>query len=375
MRDPKGQIRFVHVLGSLDYGGTERRCLGIVAAHDARSIESHVVVLGSTTGGLSEQFKSVPGLTIHECRYNPSARLRFVLQFRELCRDIRPDVVCCYAFGNHALVSIAARLAGVPRVVASVGNPPPADPKLRRRTRWLAQLARPFCETVIAPSIHVGKTVQSGYGLPGRSIRVIHTGCDWRSISEQASKTRSLGRLNGNPVIGMVARLDTIKDHATLIRATAILKDRHPGIRILLVGDGPERSALEQLARSIGVFDQVEFLGARSDVPHYLGLMDVFAFSTTAAEGFSNALLEAMASGTPIVATRVDPCSEALNDGECGLLVNKADPEALAAGIEELLSSPPTASTLSRNALARVRSHHDLNVVASRYEQEFRRGL
>jgi glycosyltransferase involved in cell wall biosynthesis len=135
----------------------------------------------------------------------------------------------------------------------------------------------------------------------------------------------------------MVARLDPIKDQATLLRAFAAV--RPPGWQLQLVGEGPDRPRLESLASDLGLDPAQVFLGRRSDIPELLGQADLFAFSTTPAEGFGIALIEAMAAGLPVIASDVPACREVLNDGECGVLLATRDFGAWTECLAELMNS------------------------------------
>ena len=127
----------------------------------------------------------------------------------------------------------------------------------------------------------------------------------------------------------MVARLDPIKDQATLIRAFAEIASGHPQAELWLIGD--ERGGeLCDLAAGEGMADRAVFWGPRTTSPELLGQMDVFAFSTSRDEGFGIALIEAMAAGLPVVASDVPACREVLDDGAAGILVPAGDPAPLA---------------------------------------------
>jgi len=135
----------------------------------------------------------------------------------------------------------------------------------------------------------------------------------------------------------MVARLDPIKDQATLIRAFAAA--RQSGWQLQLVGEGHERPRLEALARKLGLDPAQVFLGRRADIPKLLGQADLFAFSTTPAEGFGIALIEAIAAGLPVLASDVPACREVLLDGEAGELMPPGDVGAWAKRLMQLMAS------------------------------------
>ena len=154
----------------------------------------------------------------------------------------------------------------------------------------------------------------------------------------------------------MVARLDPIKDQATLIRAFAALARELPEAELWLVGDGQEEARLRPLADAEGVATRVVFWGRRADIPELLGQMDAYAFSTTRGEGFGIALIEAMAAGLPVVASDVPACREVLADGDAGTLVQAGNPAALAAALRPLLRDRRLRAGWAARATARVRT-------------------
>jgi glycosyltransferase involved in cell wall biosynthesis len=162
----------------------------------------------------------------------------------------------------------------------------------------------------------------------------------------------------------MVARLDPIKDQATLIRAFAEVANEHPRAELWLIGDGLRARELCELAVAAGVADRVVFWGARRDVPEMLGQMDLFAFSTTRDEGFGIALIEAMAAGLPVVASDVPACREVLGDGAAGILVPPGDPVRLARAISTLLGSERQRAAWAGRALRRATDRYDAGACA-----------
>ena len=234
----------------------------------------------------------------------------------QLCRQRRPDALLIYPCNRPMLwLALGARLAGVPRMAVAVQNTAPADPRgLRtwhRLLRWFQRLG-----VVAVPCSQA--IVDSLQPLP-RGLRlgpVIPNGCDVQAIARRAADARARRQPDDAHRVLMVARLDPIKDQATLLRAFAAAN--HPGWQLQLVGEGPGRPRLETLATELGLDPAQVFLGRRRDIPKLLGLADLFAFSTTPAEGFGIVLIEAMAAGLPIIASDVPACREVLQDGAGG---------------------------------------------------------
>jgi glycosyltransferase involved in cell wall biosynthesis len=136
-----------------------------------------------------------------------------------------------------------------------------------------------------------------------------------------------------------VGRLDPVKDQAGLVRAFAHLRRQHPAAILVIAGDGPCRPELEALIGALALGSDVRLLGERKDVPEVLRAMDVFVLPSLA-EGISNTILEAMATGIPVVATRVGGSPELVLDGHCGALVDPGNRDALAAAIAGYLAEP-----------------------------------
>jgi glycosyltransferase involved in cell wall biosynthesis len=167
----------------------------------------------------------------------------------------------------------------------------------------------------------------------------------------------------------MVGRVDATKDHETLIKAVYALSQRESKVRLRIAGDGEKIGPLQRRIAALGMDQDVDFLGPRSDIPELLAQADVFAFSVRPEEGLGIALVEAMAAGVPVVASDVGACREVLDNGTCGLLVEPGNATALADGIERLLRDRSLAGELARRARARVEAVYDRRVMARRYAE------
>jgi glycosyltransferase involved in cell wall biosynthesis len=176
------------------------------------------------------------------------------------------------------------------------------------------------------------------------------------------------------PLIGSVVCLAARKDYGTLIAALALLAERGRDFRCALVGDGPERAALEARALAAGLAPRMAFLGERADVDRLLPAFDVFTLSSRE-EGIPNALLEAMAAARPCVVTRVGGNAEVLEDGRTGWLVPPRDPEALAAALGAALASPGAARARGRAAREAMIRDRSIDAMVRRHEAFYRRAL
>ena len=289
-----------------------------------------------------------------------------VLRLRTALSEDRPEVVLSHPFGVHLIVAFAARLAGVRRVVCHSGNPVARKGKPRHALHQVIAVATLALDCPVVFCSEATSAAYSELGVPApRRSRVIHHGCDVQGIAERAQAARNRAVGSPRPVIGMVARLNSIKDQATLLRAAPAVLGRFPSASIWLVGDGEERPRLENLASQLGIADRVRFLGERDDVPELLGQMDVFCFSTTDQEGFGIALIEALSAGLPVVASDVPACREVL--GDAARLVSPADPDAMSSALVEVLTQPALSHDMAQRSLARARKRFDLGVFTSQY--------
>jgi glycosyltransferase involved in cell wall biosynthesis len=228
----------------------------------------------------------------------------------------------------------------------------------------------------IVLSDHVGSFIQAHGRIPREAITRIYYGLDpapffASEVKEaRASVRKSLGLAPEEVVFLCVARFAPQKDHATLLKAFARARSAERGgaLRLLLVGDDPfgsRRAGAEALSEKLGLSDKVVFTGIRRDVPQLLAASDAFVMPSLW-EGLGLVFLEAMAAGLPILATRVSAVPEVVLDGESGVLVPPADPEALARGMLDLSADPKLRARMGRAGEARVRELFGLEAMVER---------
>ncbi|MBE7161910.1 MAG: glycosyltransferase, partial [Williamsia herbipolensis] len=204
-------------------------------------------------------------------------------------------------------------------------------------------------------------------GHPAEKVVIVRNGVDVTGFTDLSSTPRTpvaLPSLDGDgPVMGTVSAMRPEKDHETFLRAAAVAAVDVPDLRVLVVGDGPERRRSETLARQLGIAHRTAFVGATSDVPAMLAAMDVFVLSSDAVECLPMALLEAMASGLPAVCTDIGGLREMVEEGVTGHLVPIRRPDALASAVVDVLADPARARSLGAAGRARARAQFDRSVM------------
>jgi glycosyltransferase involved in cell wall biosynthesis len=279
-----------------------------------------------------------------------------------LVRELAPDVVQTHAVKSHFLARKAGLHRARPWIAFHHGY---TAPSLRARLynqldRWSLRAARQVI-TVSEPF----RSELIGKGVAPDRIAVVHNAIapDWgarsREPSAAAALRAQLGIASTAKVILLVGRLSREKDHATLLAAVAKLRQSGaiPQVHLLLVGDGPERSRIEQAIGALGLAGAVTLTGQAPSSEPYYGIADAAVLSSLS-EGSPNALLEAMAVGIPVVATRVGGIPEIVSDGESALLIPPRDIEGMTRALEKVLTGRDLADKLVREARRIVKSRH-----------------
>ena len=366
----------VHVLDQFEIGGMETVALNVIAG--SRERYRHVIVCLRGRGMLAPRAEAL-GADVHAVDKNAGKDIGAYLRLRRLLRRLNPDLVHTYNIGALD-VAFWARLAGVKRVVHAehgrdVADPQGRNPKYRRLRRLMAPLIRAF----VPVSADLERWLIEDVGIARAKVNLIRNGIDIERFRPVvAGQPRGSHELitAGDIVIGSVGRLDAVKAFATLIDAFARLAAELPDqpLRLLLVGDGPERHALAQQAIALGLGDRVVLAGARDDVPQLLQAMDVYVCSSIA-EGIALTILEAMGTALPVVATAVGGNPELVVPGDTGTLVPASDATALADALRAFVVSPGTIKTAGQAGRERVCEQFSLDAMTARYCQLYDRVL
>jgi len=264
-----------------------------------------------------------------------------------LCREFKPDVLFCHGFSEHLWGRYAGLLAKVPHLVHVEHNTRERYTRWRlAQSRWLAKRT----DRIVGCSEGVRQALVA-QGMPAERTVAIANGIRLEPF-DGADAVDFDARVPG---IVMVARFSKQKDHATLLRAVALLRDRGltPPVQLAGGGKAMHRAPLERLAKDLGIASQVAFLGVVRDVPTRL-MGHRIACLSTHYEGMPLALIEGMAAGCAAVASAVPGVKEVLRDGVDGRLVPEGDPVALADALERLLRDPGEAARLAAAGRARA---------------------
>ena len=381
-RGQAGLLRVLHVINRLDTGGTE---YGVLKVMDGLGSELFEHRLCATRGFDPELARSrgLDGQLLAVGR--PGANLQFLLfRLMRVMRAWRPHIVHSRNWGAIEAIP-AARLAGVPVAIHSEhGYELDMLPGMPRRRRLLRRVAYSMADAVFTVSRDLRSYHARQAGVPEERIRVIYNGVDTRRYSPRPELRADLRRQFDLPagafVIGSVGRLVPLKDHTTLFKAAEALASRGIDVHVLLAGSGPELVRLQQCVDSLaGLAGRVHFLGVTDEVSRVLNAMDVFVLPSLC-EGMSNTILEAMASGLPVVATRTGGNPELIAEGVTGCLFAPSDIADLTRRLELLAGDLELRRWLGASARQQVVERFGLDGMVADYRNLYldlaaRRGI
>ncbi len=360
MLSPSTQpIRLVFLLQDLLFGGTQRHTLELAARLDPKRFAPEIWTLA---GGKDFAPKAREyGLRVVDLRprgpVGPSALLAL---WRRLGRE-PVDMLSLMTVVPNIWGRLFGRLRGAPRIIANCRGIADLPKQHERFLRHMAH--RHICNAQA-----IKQRLVERYRLPGERIAVIPNGVD-AAYYRPAPPSPGLPLDKGQSIL-CVARMTPEKDLPTLIAAFAGIGARHPDATLSIVGDGPLRASIEALLSRSGLGTRIRLLPGTSDLrPHFAGA-SIFALSSSH-EGLPNVILEAMACGLPVAATRAGGVPELVAHGKTGLLSPAGDAQALASNLDRLLVEPGLGRIMGEEGRKRVLERHSLEAMTRAHEELF----
>lgn len=364
------RLHVMHLIMDLDIGGSQRLAQTLVTACHHSQFRFSVCALGHD-GPMRGQFAAA-GVPCWSLNKHAGLDWMAVARLAHLIRRIRPHVLHTHHTGALIYGTAARMLAGTRGHIHTEHSHDILDASGRLRFLQRVLSAAPLTTVCVAEEVrqYLGLVA----GIPWERMAVLQNGVDTDRFAPGGANPRLLRELgveDDGPVVVTVGRLDPLKDQATLIKAFAMVRQRVPNAWLLLVGDGPLRRSLAELASDCGQSDRVVFAGVRTDVERILPLCSVFALSSTN-EGLPLVALEAMASGLPLVATSVGGIPQLVEDGNTGLLCPAGDMAALADALVRALTDDGVGRALGANGRRLVETRHSLQAMVAAYEALYR---
>lgn len=362
----------VHVVYRFDTGGIENGIANLLA-HMPADRYRHVVLALTEVTGFRDRMRrdDVEFIAMHKA---PGHALWLYPRLYRLFRDLAPDIV--HTRNLAALEAVVpARLAGVPvRIHGEHGRDIEDPAGTRRRYQRVRRLYRPFVSHYVALSRELADYLHNRIRVPRPRITQAYNGVDAQRFAPRHGRTVEIPGFPFAPdrhwIVGTVGRMQAIKDQTNLARAFILALQQAPHLRarlrLVMVGEGPLRAQAQAMLDQAGLGELCWLPGERDDVADVMQGLSCFVLPSLA-EGISNTILEAMASGLPVIATAVGGNAELVSDGRTGEIVPAGDPQALAGSLVRLASHPDTAAEMGRAGRNDAEARFSMAAMVSTY--------
>jgi glycosyltransferase involved in cell wall biosynthesis len=353
-------------VSTLEFGGVGTVVYALATGLDPSRYAVRVFSLGRDYGA-GEQYRAA-GIPVFAAQ--SSGRLGLLLGVFRLWRFLRREGIALIHTHPGSGSRIAAFLARVPVVVATYHGS--WDHWIGPAERLLRRVLDRRASAVVANSCFTRDRVNADLRHPPHRVRVIYNGVNPRQLRPPSPHERDAARASlalqpRDVVVVTVARLYPDKGVADLLSALALARSEAVSLRLLVVGDGPERGPLLLQSASLGLEPVVRFLGLRADILQILRAADVFVLASRTREGFGIALAEAMAMALPVIGTRIEGIPELVEAGRAGLLVPPRNPVALKNALVELARRPERRRELGSRGRAVVEERFDVRRMVAAY--------
>lgn len=357
----------MHVLDSLGIGGLENGVINLINKMDRERFSHAICCIGQS--GKSAERLLVEGVEIFEMKKGEGKELLLPFRLARVFKKNRIDIVHTRNWGAVDGI-IGAKLAGVNIIVHGEHGRDIVDPDGSNRKRNVIRRGLSFfVNRYVTVSKALREWLITVVGINERKIQAICNGVDTLIFNpdEKCLVRSKYGHNDDEIIIGTVGRLDPVKNQRLLIKAFAQLKSKYINITLLVIGDGPCREDLERLVEDLDLKQKVSFLGMRDNVPELMKLLDIFVLPSII-EGISNTILEAMATGLPVIATSVGGNPELVVDGKTGYLVPGEDIGSLEKALETYIHNPAIVKQHGTAGRERAVKEYALDKMVNNYE-------
>lgn len=368
----KEKINIMHILHSFEAGGLEEVVINLINNLNLNLF--NVCVCSLTKGGA---FKNRISTKIKIFELNKKEGNDYLIPFRlmKLFKQEKIQIVHTHNWGTLCEGAVGAKLAHIPIIIHQEHGTLISVIKNKKRRRLTIKFLFNYIENqVIAVSNALKQAIIEFLNIDKSKIITIHNGIQidkFDIIIDKTSKRKELGLTDDDIVVGTIGRLVPVKNQKVLIQAIKYLLNRLPKIKLILIGKGPLEEELKTFTQNLNLTNKVLFLGQRNDIPELLKIMDVFTLPSLH-EGISITLLEAMASGLPVVATDVGGNPEVVINGKTGILIPPNDHIKLAEAINDIIQDKNKATLYACTAKMQIKNKFSLEKMVNKYENLYK---
>lgn len=368
-----------HVMYRFDTGGLENGIVNLIN-HMPESAYRHAVISLTEITEFRQRIQR-PDVAFFALNKAPGHVLWIYPQLLRLFRQLRPAVV--HTRNLAALeAQVPAWLAGVPaRIHGEHGRDVGDFDGTNKKYQWIRRIYSPFVKHYIALSRDLADYLTHPVGISSKRVTQIYNGVDaqrFHPVEQRQAITGSPFNAPDYWIVGTVGRMQTVKDQTNLakafVQAIQLAPELRHRLRLIMVGDGPLRAESQAILDAASVADLAWLPGERRDIPEIMRGLDCFVLPSIA-EGVSNTILEAMATGLPVIATAVGGNTELVDDGQNGLWVPASDPASLAAALVALGRDTERARAMGRCGRQQVEQHYSMGAMVRKYQALYDRLL
>lgn len=355
--------RILQLIGDLDPGGAENVVVNLTKG--LKAFNYKVAISSRKEGSLIQSLDGIPTFILSK---KGLVDWRYLLTLCHIILKHKIDLIHSHLFGNNLYGFLAAVLTRRSTILTIHGEDC-FNSKKRLLFYWLAS---PFVSKIVAVSKPLYRQLIEDLSIKKEKVVLIKNGIDTSLFCKMIdlNKKEKLGLPIKAPVIGAIGNIKPVKGYDTLLNAAVYISREVPEARFIIVGGAYQYEAcfkdLKALTVEKGLQDKVYFLGKSDDVKDILHILDVYVLPSRS-EGISIALLEAMASGRPIVATKVGGTPDIIEDGNTGLLIPPEDPSSLASAIIQLLKNKSLSKSLGQQAKLVAEKEFNVNSMVEKY--------
>ncbi|MFQ5456254.1 MAG: glycosyltransferase [Nitrospirota bacterium] len=360
------QIRILHIIDSLNIGGTEKQCVEIAKRTNSEKYNVHLVTLnkeGHLYHDLIHADIPLTEFNISDAFYHQKSIIQ-IFRLASFMKKKRFHIVQTYGFYSTVPGVIAAKIARVPVIIAGKRD----MSELLSKTQIKAEkMLWKFSERIIVNARKIRNYLVSKEGIQKDKIIVIYNGVDLKQVSSTSENIDDQSKPN---IVGMIANFRPQKDHTTFLKAAEIVLGKRSDVKFLLVGSGPFEDEMKQYARQLRIHNNVIFYGRKTGKELYdiLKNLTVSVLSSTN-EGIPNVILESMSFGIPVIANPSGGVPELVEDRVTGFLFPYKRPDILAEKIIYLLDNKKVTEKMGRNGQRKVEKEFNYTVMKNQYER------
>ena len=356
-------MKILHLIPDLGLGGAQRALCYLATAMDRNRFQMQVAIWGPQED-LCKELEDL-GVDVVHLRGVGRSLFRLAVAFSRHVRRTRPDVIHTHLFDADLVGIVTARVFGVRRCFSTIHSGTFFE---ARRHRWRYRCLALFVSRFFTVSQALSDVLVQRCRVPAARVRVIRNGIDMTRFAPSPARD---GAVTRGPIIGTLARLIPSKGIRILLDAMPHLLQKYPEALLLVGGGGEQQEALERQARALGIADRVVFVGPVQDPRDFYRRLDLFVLPSLD-EAFGLVLLEAMATGVPVIGARVGGVPEILTHGVNGWLVEPGDSAVLAAGLRTLWADPVLRRQVAEEG-RRTAVRFDVTRAAAELQAEYER--